>query len=200
MMAPTFAILEWFPPVLNILIWLVSVFLILLILIQKGKGGGLAGAFGGPGGQSAFGSKTADAFTKITLYVAGIWVALIVIMIWLVQPKIVVSSPNDISQISKEGMPAEGAPVDPTPKAEPESKETPKTEFKDDKKEPAKEAPKVQPKGAAKDDKKEPVKEAPKVEPKGAAKDDKKEPVKDAPKVEPKGAAKDDKKAETKKN
>jgi preprotein translocase subunit SecG len=114
MMAPTFAILEWFPPVLNILIWLVSVFLILLILIQKGKGGGLAGAFGGPGGQSAFGSKTADAFTKITLYVAGIWVALIVIMIWLVQPKIVVSSPTDISQISKEGMPAEGAPVDPT--------------------------------------------------------------------------------------
>jgi|688.fasta_scaffold06350_6 preprotein translocase subunit SecG len=196
MMAPTFAILEWFPPVLNILIWLVSVFLILLILIQKGKGGGLAGAFGGPGGQSAFGSKTADAFTKITLYVAGIWVALIVIMIWLVQPKIVVSSPTDISQISKEGMPAEGAPVDPTPKAEPESKETPKTESKDDKKEPAK----VEPKGAAKDDKKEPVKEVPKVEPKGAAKDDKKEPVKDAPKVEPKGAAKDDKKAETKKN
>jgi preprotein translocase subunit SecG len=196
MMAPTFAILEWFPPVLNILIWLVSVFLILLILIQKGKGGGLAGAFGGPGGQSAFGSKTADAFTKITHYVAGIWVALIVIMIWLVQPKIVVSSPTDISQISKEGMPAEGAPVDPTPKAEPESKETPKTESKDDKNEPSK----VEPKGAAKDDKKEPVKEAPKVEPKGAAKDDKKEPVKDAPKVEPKGAAKDDKKAETKKN
>jgi preprotein translocase subunit SecG len=196
MMAPTFAILEWCPPVLNILIWLVSVFLILLILIQKGKGGGLAGAFGGPGGQSAFGSKTADAFTKITLYVAGIWVALIVIMIWLVQPKIVVSSPTDISQISKEGMPAEGAPVDPTPKAEPESKETPKTESKDDKNEPSK----VEPKGAAKDDKKEPVKEAPKVEPKGAAKDDKKEPVKDAPKVEPKGAAKDDKKAETKKN
>ncbi|MBJ7303464.1 MAG: preprotein translocase subunit SecG [Gemmataceae bacterium] len=180
MIAPTFAMLEWFPPVLNILIWLVSVFLILLILIQKGKGGGLAGAFGGPGGQSAFGSKTADAFTKITLYVAGIWVAMIVIMIWLVQPKIVNSSPTDISQISKEGMPAEGAPVDPTPKAEPESKDTPKTE--------------------PKDDKKEPVKDAPKVEPKGDAKEDKKEPVKEAPKVEPKGAVKDDKKAETKKN
>jgi len=180
MIAPTFAMLEWFPPVLNILIWLVSVFLILLILIQKGKGGGLAGAFGGPGGQSAFGSKTADAFTKITLYVAGIWVAMIVIMIWLVQPKIVNSSPTDISQISKEGMPAEGAPVDPTPKAEPESKETPKAE--------------------SKDDKKEPVKDAPKVEPKGDAKEDKKEPVKEAPKVEPKGAVKDDKKAETKKN
>ena len=173
MIAPTFAMFEWLPPVLNILIWLVSVFLILLILIQKGKGGGLAGAFGGPGGQSAFGSKTADAFTKITLYVAGIWVALIIVMIWLVQPKTVTTSNQaEIPQISKEGMPAEGAPVDPTPKSESESKE----------------------------EKKEPVKEAPKVEPKGAAKEEKKEPVKDAPKVEPKGAAKDDKKAETKKN
>jgi preprotein translocase subunit SecG len=172
MIAPTFAMFEWLPPVLNILIWLVSVFLILLILIQKGKGGGLAGAFGGPGGQSAFGSKTADAFTKITLYVAGIWVALIIVMIWLVQPKITSLNPTEIPQISKEGMPAEGAPVDPTPKSESESKE----------------------------EKKEPVKDAPLVEPKGATKEEKKEPVKDAPKVEPKGAAKDDKKAETKKN
>jgi len=180
MMAPTFAVLEWFPPVLNILIWLVSVFLILLILIQKGKGGGLAGAFGGPGGQSAFGSKTADAFTKITLYVAGIWVALIIIMIWLVQPKteITTAIPAEISQSSKEGIPADGPLVDPTPKAETDSKETPKVEPKDDKKEPVKEAPKVEPKGAAKDDKKEPVKEAPKVEPKGAAKDDKKSETK----------------------
>ena len=174
MIAPTFAMLEWFPPVLNILIWLVSVFLILLILIQKGKGGGLAGAFGGPGGQSAFGSKTADAFTKITLYVAGIWVAMIVIMIWLVQPKVVISSPTDMSQISKEGMPAEGAPVDPTPKAEPESKDTPKTESKDAKKEPVKDAPKVEPKGAAKDAKQVTVKEGPQVEPKAYGKAEKK--------------------------
>ena len=180
MIAPTFAMFEWLPPVLNILIWLVSVFLILLILIQKGKGGGLAGAFGGPGGQSAFGSKTADAFTKITLYVAGVWVALIIIMIWLVQPKITTLNPTGIPQISKEGTPAEGAPVDSTPKSEGESKDNPKVETKDDKKEP--------------------IKDAPKAEPKGDAKDDKKEPVKDAPKAEPKGDAKDDKKAETKKN
>ena len=104
-----FAVLEFLPPVLNILIWLVSVFLILLILIQKGKGGGLAGAFGGPGGQSAFGSKTADAFTKFTLYVAGVWVALVVMMIWLVQPRTVISSPADSAVTSTETTPAEGA-------------------------------------------------------------------------------------------
>ncbi len=50
-----------------------SIFMILLILIQRGKGGGLAGAFGGMGGQSAFGTKAGDTFTKITIVVALLW-------------------------------------------------------------------------------------------------------------------------------
>lgn len=56
--------------------WLMSflsVFLVLLILIQRGKGGGLTGALGGPGGQSAFGSKAGDTFTLITVVVASLW-------------------------------------------------------------------------------------------------------------------------------
>jgi preprotein translocase subunit SecG len=50
-----------------------SIFLIMLILIQRGKGGGLTGALGGPGGQSAFGSKAGDTFTLITIVVASLW-------------------------------------------------------------------------------------------------------------------------------
>lgn len=50
-----------------------SLFLILLVLVQRGKGGGLAGALGGPGGQSAFGSKAGDTFTWITVGVAAVW-------------------------------------------------------------------------------------------------------------------------------
>ena len=46
-------------------------FLILLVLIQRGRGGGLAGAFGGMGGQSAFGTKAGDLFTRITIVVAA---------------------------------------------------------------------------------------------------------------------------------
>lgn len=53
-----------------------SVFMVLLILIQRGKGGGLAGAFGGMGGQSAFGTKAGDVFTKITVVVAVLWFVL----------------------------------------------------------------------------------------------------------------------------
>ena len=53
-----------------------SVFMILLVLIQRGKGGGLAGAFGGMGGQSAFGTKAGDMFTKITVVTAIFWFVL----------------------------------------------------------------------------------------------------------------------------
>jgi len=47
---------------------LISLFMILVILIQKPKGGGLSGAFGGAGGssQAAFGAKTGDLLTLIT--------------------------------------------------------------------------------------------------------------------------------------
>lgn len=77
---------KWLPPVLNIVLFLIGLFLILLVLIQKGKGGGLAGAFGGSGGSSAFGSRAGDTFTRITIYVAAVWVLLIMITIKIVQP------------------------------------------------------------------------------------------------------------------
>lgn len=69
-----------------VLLLLVSIFMILLILIQRGKGGGLAGAFGGMGGQSAFGTKAGDVFTKITVVTALIWFSLCVMAIWALKP------------------------------------------------------------------------------------------------------------------
>ena len=60
---------------------LTSLFLIFLVLIQRGRGGGLAGAFGGAGGQSAFGTKAGDVFTKITVGVAAFWIVLCVLSV-----------------------------------------------------------------------------------------------------------------------
>src|SRR2546425_12540022 len=79
------AVWTWVPPVLNVLVIFTSIFLILLVLIQRGKGGGLSGAFGGSGGSSAFGSRAGDLFTRITLILASIWVALIMVHIRIVQ-------------------------------------------------------------------------------------------------------------------
>ncbi|MEK7756580.1 MAG: preprotein translocase subunit SecG, partial [Planctomycetota bacterium] len=65
--------------------WLLGSFLVficfilmLVILLQKGRGGGFSGAFGGAGGSSAFGAKTGDVFTWITVIVAGVFVVLTV--------------------------------------------------------------------------------------------------------------------------
>src|SRR4051812_3558394 len=63
-----------------ILFVIVCVFLILLILIQKGRGGGLASAFGGAGGNTAFGSKTGDVLTWATSIVFGVFIVLAVVL------------------------------------------------------------------------------------------------------------------------
>jgi preprotein translocase subunit SecG len=72
--------------VMEILLFLSSLFLMLLILVQRGKGGGLTGALGGMGGQSAFGSKAGDAFTKITIITAVIWIMLCMLTIAAFNP------------------------------------------------------------------------------------------------------------------
>jgi preprotein translocase subunit SecG len=66
---------------LGFLLVATSIFLILLVLIQRGRGGGLAGALGGMGGQSAFGTKAGDLFTKITIGVATFWILLCILSI-----------------------------------------------------------------------------------------------------------------------
>ncbi len=69
--------------ILGFLMGFLSLFLILLVLIQRGKGGGLTGALGGPGGQSAFGSKAGDTFTVITVVVATVWAFSCAFTMWL---------------------------------------------------------------------------------------------------------------------
>ncbi|MFO0064318.1 MAG: preprotein translocase subunit SecG [Pirellulaceae bacterium] len=65
--------------------FLISLFLILLILVQRGRGGGLSGALGGPGGQSAFGTKAGDIFTRITIVTAAIWIFWCALAVWWMQ-------------------------------------------------------------------------------------------------------------------
>jgi preprotein translocase subunit SecG len=64
---------------------LTAVILSLLVLIQRGRGGGLAGAFGGAGGSSAFGTKTADIFIKATAVLGGLFFVLAILTAWLMR-------------------------------------------------------------------------------------------------------------------
>jgi len=68
----------------NLLVLLLSIFLILLVLIQRGKGGGLTGALAGTG-SSAFGSRAGDTFTRITIGVAAVWILLLMVEVVAIQ-------------------------------------------------------------------------------------------------------------------
>lgn len=63
-----------------VLFILVCLILIMLVLIQKGRGGGLSGAFGGGGGNTAFGAKTGDVLTWATSIVFGVFVLLAIVL------------------------------------------------------------------------------------------------------------------------
>jgi preprotein translocase subunit SecG len=70
---------------LNVFVLTIGLFLILLVLIQRGKGGGLIGALGGTGGSSPFGSRAGDKFTRVTIYVALLWLFLTMAQVRVIQ-------------------------------------------------------------------------------------------------------------------
>jgi len=84
---------------------IVAVFLILLILIQKGRGGGLASAFGGAGGNTAFGSKTGDVLTWATSIVFGIFLLLSVTLNLLAKSQTGDDTPAPNANAEQAGVP-----------------------------------------------------------------------------------------------
>lgn len=80
------AAIRWWAQALAVLLIIVCILLIILVLLQKGKGAGLAAAFGGAGGQSAFGSKTGDVFTWITIVAAVAFLLLAMIVTFVYKP------------------------------------------------------------------------------------------------------------------
>jgi preprotein translocase subunit SecG len=92
-----------FSNLLNLIVILLGLFLIGLVLIQRGKGGGLAGAFGGVGGSSPFGSKAGDAFTRITIWTAAIWIFVLMIQVKVMNHATTSGTPELPGMPSKSG-------------------------------------------------------------------------------------------------
>lgn len=102
---------------LSIIFLLCSLLLIMLILIQKGRGAGLAGAFGGAGGHSAFGTKTADILTKITAGLAVVFFLLSIVTAAYLKYHTPESGRAPTSAPAQTSQPAEGSqPVTPAEK------------------------------------------------------------------------------------
>ena len=67
---------------------LCAIALVLIILIQKGKGGGLSGAFAGGMAGGILGSKTGDFLTWFTVALVGLFLLLAVIMAKFYRPTV----------------------------------------------------------------------------------------------------------------
>jgi len=107
---------------------LTCILLIVVVLLQKGRGGGLGAAFSGAG-SAAFGTRTGDVFTWVTIVLTALFLLLAVATSFVyrkpvspVQPQGPVA-PQGETAPSPAGVPAGQAgqgPLGPPPEAPPE--------------------------------------------------------------------------------
>jgi len=101
--------------VLTIFHVLVCIFLILVVLLQQGKGADWAGTFGGGGSQTVFGARGAG-----TILSKATTVAAIVFMITSLALTILIARPGGSSVINEKAVPkTQPAPVPQPPPAAP---------------------------------------------------------------------------------
>lgn len=104
----------WYHTILSFLFAVLCLLLLLVILLQRGRGVGLAGAFGGAGGASgAFGSKTGDFLTWVTVVGAGVYLVFAVILNYVFVPPAPAIAPPSPPPAAPEGAapPIESAPT-----------------------------------------------------------------------------------------
>ena len=65
---------------------LAALILVFIVLIQKGKGGGLSAAFGGIG-SSLLGTKTGDFLTWVTISIVAVWLLLSIAAVKWFKPR-----------------------------------------------------------------------------------------------------------------
>lgn len=93
------------------------VLLVLIVLVQKPQGGGLAGAFGsGAGsGQTAFGTRTGDALTLATIILFVVYLATAVGLTFAIRPGAAPSGDAALEAPADKQKPAENAPTGAAP-------------------------------------------------------------------------------------
>ena len=91
----------------------VSLGLVVVVLLQSGKGGGLAGAFGGSGGAGAvFGGQTAASFlTKATRYLAVLFMVSSLSMALIVRTRTPGTVEEGVRQMQPTPAAATGQPI-----------------------------------------------------------------------------------------
>ena len=100
---------------LCILLLLLSAFLVMIVLVQRGRGGGLAGAFGSGGGaSSAFGTKTGDVFTTVTVIAFVLFMLLSIALSFKFQDKPLAQNPGAGPAVPAASNPSQTVPASQT--------------------------------------------------------------------------------------
>lgn len=85
-----FEVSQWLIGLMVVFFLFVSLCMMLIVLIQRPQGGGIAGAFGGGGsegaGQTAFGAKTGDVLTTVTIGIFVVFIGSAIALNYLVRP------------------------------------------------------------------------------------------------------------------
>lgn len=95
--------MNWSQWLLSVVLIGICLLLILVVLVQRGRGSGLTGAFGGAGGGGgAFGAKTGDVFTWITVVIAIVFLFLAVVGNFVLD-----QTPESLAVTTSTAVPAE---------------------------------------------------------------------------------------------
>lgn len=118
----------WYVSLLAVLFGVVCLFLMLVILIQRPRGGGLAGAFGGAGGaaQTAFGARVGDLLTWVTVVCFVLFILLAMALTWATRPARIVDA-GQATQLPANTPPATTQPAT-APATTPEAPAAPTTQ------------------------------------------------------------------------
>lgn len=85
-----FEVSQWLIGLMVVFFLFISLCMMLIVLIQRPQGGGIAGAFGGGGaegaGQTAFGAKTGDVLTTVTIGIFVVFIGSAIALNYLVRP------------------------------------------------------------------------------------------------------------------
>jgi preprotein translocase subunit SecG len=99
---------------LLILFVLVCFSLVVVILLQAGKGQGLAGTFGGPGAGAVFGGRGAATFlSKATGVLATVYLALCILIGYIYKSENEVQRESLIQQETQQEAPVSSVPLAP---------------------------------------------------------------------------------------
>jgi preprotein translocase subunit SecG len=104
----------WVMSIMAFLFVICSILLILIVLIQKGRGGGLSGALGGAMAGGVFGSKTGDFLTWATIVMAGVFLLIAVMLARFYRPSVSEygATPTTSQPVSAPAATGQTAPID----------------------------------------------------------------------------------------